>query len=240
MPFRALVIITANNAVLRRDMLRRILPVRIVVETDEPEGRQFDFDPYTEAKRDRLAILAAGFTIVRAWWQVRETEEGRRIRATTLGSFEQWADLVAGAVEWLTGINPITLIEERKAADPKRGDERQVIAALHAYFGEATGRRRKRSASRRSGTTFGNEDRPATGIDPDLVGWRADVQRRAPWPVPGRHMARQAQRHAFPGVHPRRQGRSGRRHALASPCHPLVAGCGEWHPPHDIRQNTGF
>ncbi len=137
-PFRALVVITANNVVLRRDMLRRILPVRIVVDTDEPEARQFDFDPYTEAKRDRLAILAAGFTIIRAWWQVRETEEGRRIRATTLGSFEQWADLVAGAVEWLTGINPITLIEERKAEDPKRGDERQVIAALHAYFGEAT------------------------------------------------------------------------------------------------------
>ena len=39
--------------------------------------------------------------------------------------------LVAGAVEWLTGINPVTLIEERKAEDPRRGDERQVIAALH-------------------------------------------------------------------------------------------------------------
>ena len=138
-PFRALVVIAANNTVLRRDMLRRVLQVRIVVDTDEPEARQFDFDPYTEAKNDRLAILAAGFTkYIRAWWQVRETEEGRHIRRTTLGSFEQWADLVAGAVEWLTGINPITLIEERKAEDPKRGDERQVIAALHAYFGEAT------------------------------------------------------------------------------------------------------
>ena len=137
-PFRSLVVITANNPVLRRDMLRRILPVRIVVATDKPELRPFDFDPYAEAKRDRLAILAAAFTIVRAWWWVRETEEGRRIRRTTLGSFEQWADLVAGAVEWLTGINPISLIEARKAADPKHGDDRQVIAALHAEFPSTT------------------------------------------------------------------------------------------------------
>ena len=167
-PFRALVIITANNVVLRRDMLRRILRVRLVVETADPEGRKFDFDPYVEAKRDRLTLLAAGFTIVRAWWQVRESEEGRRIRATTLGSFEQWADLVAGAVEWLTGINPITLIEEHKAADPKRGDERQVIAALHAYFGEASWTAKEAIGQPAQRDQFGDEDRPATGIDPAL------------------------------------------------------------------------
>ena len=151
-PFRALVIITANNVVLRRDMLRRILQVRIVVETDEPKRASSISIPTLEAKRDRLAILAAGFTIIRAWWQVRETEEGRRIRATTLGSFEQWADLVAGAVEWLTGINPITLIEEHKADDPKRGDERQVIARCTPISARPPGRRRKRSDFRRSGT----------------------------------------------------------------------------------------
>ena len=129
-PFSGLVIVTANNAALRADMLRRMLPIRIVVDTDEPEKREFGFDPYLEAKRDRLQILAAAFTILRAWRNSGEKA------AHTLGSFERWAELVAGAVQWLTGINPISLIEERKAEDPKRADERQVIAGLHALFGE--------------------------------------------------------------------------------------------------------
>jgi hypothetical protein len=64
------------------------------------------------------------------------TEEGRRIRRTTLGSFEAWADLVAGAVEWLTGVNPVSLIEERKAEDSGRAAEKRVLAALHELFGE--------------------------------------------------------------------------------------------------------
>jgi hypothetical protein len=66
-PYAGLVIVTTNNAALRADMLRRRLPIRIVVDTDEPENRKFDFDPYLEAKRDRLQILAAVFTIMRAW-----------------------------------------------------------------------------------------------------------------------------------------------------------------------------
>jgi hypothetical protein len=134
-PCSALVIITANNAGLRADMLRRTLPVRIVVDTERPELREFGFEPYKEAKRHRLAIVAAGLTIAKAWWAARETEDGQRIRKTTLGSFEQWADMVAGAVKWLTGMNPVKLIEERKAEDPRRGDERAVIEALATWQG---------------------------------------------------------------------------------------------------------
>jgi hypothetical protein len=132
-PCNALVLVTANNASIRADMLRRTLPVRIVVDTEEPERRRFTFDSYQEARRNRLALIAAGLTIAKAWWAARETatnEQDKLIRETTLGSFEQWAELVAGAIEWLTGMNPVTLIEERKTEDPRRGDERAVIKAL--------------------------------------------------------------------------------------------------------------
>ncbi|MFZ1429142.1 MAG: hypothetical protein WAS21_20495 [Geminicoccaceae bacterium] len=167
-PFRALVLLTANNAQLRADMLRRSLPIRIVVDTDEPEKRAFAFDPYVEAKRDRMAILAAAFTIARAWWQARDTEEARQIRQTTLGSFELWADLVAGAVEWLTGINPISLIEARKAADPRRGQERQVIEALREAFGDAEFSAKKAVGRAVQRSRFGEEEEPATGLDPEI------------------------------------------------------------------------
>jgi hypothetical protein len=56
-----------------------------------------------------------------------------------LGSFEAWADLVAGAVAWAVGLNPITLIEERKAADPRGAAERALITALTEKFPENKG-----------------------------------------------------------------------------------------------------
>ena len=56
-----------------------------------------------------------------------------------LGSFEEWADLVAGAVSWLTGKNPIDLIEEQKDQSPQAADERRVIDALVEWQGRLEG-----------------------------------------------------------------------------------------------------
>jgi hypothetical protein len=55
--------VMANNAALRADMLRRTLPVRIVSDTDEPELRPFDFDPFDVARDRRPEIAAAGLTV---------------------------------------------------------------------------------------------------------------------------------------------------------------------------------
>jgi hypothetical protein len=132
---RALVLLTANNATLRRDMLRRTLPVRLVVPDERPEIRRFDFCPVEEAARDRAELIAAAFTVVLAWLRARDREENR-VHRKPLGSFEAWADLVAGAVSWLTGRNPIDLIEERKDQDPYAADERRVIAALVEEYGD--------------------------------------------------------------------------------------------------------
>jgi hypothetical protein len=131
---RTLVLLTANNATLRRDMLRRTLPVRLVVPDEKPELRRFDFDPVDEARRDRAELLAAAFTIAKAWHAARALPECSHIRAKTLGSFEVWAELVAGAVEWLTGSNPIDAVEARKGEDPAAISERAVIARLVETF----------------------------------------------------------------------------------------------------------
>jgi hypothetical protein len=136
---RALVLITANNATLRRDLLRRTLPVRLVVPHENPERRHFDFDPVDEARRDRGKLLAAAFTIAKAWHLERARPEHAGIRDKTLGSFEVWADLVAGAVEWLTGANPIDVIEDRKDRDDAAQAERGMIAQLADAFPDGEG-----------------------------------------------------------------------------------------------------
>jgi hypothetical protein len=133
---RALVLITANNATLRRDLLRRTLPVRLVVPSDKPELRHFDFDPVDEARQYRAEILSAAFTIARAWYRKRDHPEHADICRKTLGSFEEWAALVAGAVEWLTGSNPIDQIRQRKDNDAAAAAERGVICQLAECFPE--------------------------------------------------------------------------------------------------------
>jgi hypothetical protein len=181
-PCSALVVITANNATLRADMLRRTLPVRIVAGTDKPENRVFAFDPYEVAARRRPEIIVAGLTIARAWWLARDTDQGRRIRKTTLGSFERWADLVAGAVEWLTGMNPIELIEARKAEDPARNAEWRVIHALHELFSQREWTAKEAVGAPAKTDPYGGIIQDATGLDPDE--WASVIPLKGPRPSP--------------------------------------------------------
>ena len=74
---RSLVLLTANNASMRRDMLRRTLRLRIVVPDEKPELRRFDFDPVEEATRDRRELLAAAFTVLLAWLRARDLPENK-------------------------------------------------------------------------------------------------------------------------------------------------------------------
>ena len=131
---RSLLLMTANNASLRRDLLRRVVPLRITVAEEKPELRKFDFDPVAEILADRVELLEAAFTILLAWQRVRELPKNRKLRCR-LGSFEEWADRVGGTATCLTGKNPIVLIEERRDQDPVIADERRIIEALAAKFG---------------------------------------------------------------------------------------------------------
>lgn len=136
-PCRTLILLTANNATLRRDMLRRTLPVRILVPAEAPEDRYFDFDPVAEVCASRAEMLASAFTIARAWWLVRNDAEQHR-HVKTLGSFAEWSELVGGLVSWLCDKHPVDLIAERRSHDPHLAAEHRVIEALHRKYGTET------------------------------------------------------------------------------------------------------
>ena len=112
------VLATANNASVRIDTARRFVPIRIVVDDESPELRPFDFDPVAEAIRDRIELLEAAFTIILAWQRERDRSENKKHKVC-LGSYEEWSELVAAPVSWLTGQNPIDLIEARKKDDTR-------------------------------------------------------------------------------------------------------------------------
>src|SRR4051812_8954112 len=149
-------------------MLRRTLRLRIVVADEKPELRRFAFDPVEEATRDRHELLTAAFTVLLAWLRVRGLPENKAHRKP-LGSFEEWADLVAGAVSWLTGTNPVDLIEESKDQDAGAADDRRVIEALAGW---QQGLRDERGSPRRDWAA----KEAAAGLETELWGAVLEVK----------------------------------------------------------------
>lgn len=128
---RGLLQLTANNASIRTDLRARMLTVRLVVRHESPEARRFAWEPVAQVRADRAALVAAGFTVLRAW--LLEGIEA----PSTLGSFEAWAQLVGGAVWWLTGSDVVAAgIQNRRGADPAVEADARVMMALRFWQAE--------------------------------------------------------------------------------------------------------
>jgi hypothetical protein len=112
--WRTVVFFTANNATIGGDVGRRLLVCRLESEHERPglrEGfRHKDLKGYATAHRTQLAAL--GLTVLRAFCQVPEAQQPK---VASLGSFEAWARLVAGALVWLGEADPIAAVADERA-----------------------------------------------------------------------------------------------------------------------------
>lgn len=93
---RFLLTMTGNNASLDADMLRRSVRVRIDAGVD-PTHKAFDFDPVTEALRQRRRIAAAACTIWAAYFAAGSPD----IVKGDAGGFSDWNRLCRQPVLWL-------------------------------------------------------------------------------------------------------------------------------------------
>lgn len=93
---RFLLTMTGNNASLDADMLRRTVRVRIEAGVD-PTHKAFDFDPVTEALRQRRCIAEAAGTV----WQAYSAAGSPDIVAGDAGGFSDWNRLCRQVVLWL-------------------------------------------------------------------------------------------------------------------------------------------
>jgi hypothetical protein len=138
-PNRALLILTGNNLSLAGDLPRRVIICRIDPETDEPFARQFTLDPLQWVLENRLDMLAAACTLIRArFTHVQQTAPGR------LASFEAWDDLVRQTVVWADKVlrpselgDPMNLVREAQAADPEAEALFALLDALRDQFRDA-------------------------------------------------------------------------------------------------------
>jgi hypothetical protein len=85
-----------NNVEVRGDMKRRVLPSRLVPDTEHPEHRT-DFrhpDLLQWVREHRGELLAAAFTLWRNWLAKKWPQAN-----VTMGSFERWARTIGGVLQ---------------------------------------------------------------------------------------------------------------------------------------------
>lgn len=136
LPLRAVWFATGNNLSFKTDILRRVIPVRIVTDEERPEERQeFRYPELLEhARAERPRLLTAALTILRAYHVA-----GRPCEVKALGSYEGWSHLIAGAVRWATGCDPLEARETIKVEDPESIRRRALFEGLAAVPGISAG-----------------------------------------------------------------------------------------------------
>ena len=135
-PNRALLILTGNNLSLAGDLPRRVIICRIDPETEQPFARQFDLDPLQWVLENRMAMLVAACTLIRARFAcVTQPALGR------LASFEAWDDLVRQTVVFADIMlrpfefgDPMDLVRQAQAADPEADALFALLDALKERF----------------------------------------------------------------------------------------------------------
>jgi Primase C terminal 2 (PriCT-2) len=135
-PTNVLILATGNNLTVAGDMTTRTLISRLDAGIEQPETRRFDVDLKVEVPRRRPEIVAAGLTVLRAF------DAAGRPGLSDLepyGRFEDWSNLVRGALVWLGEPDPCdtrSFITER---DPVRADLGALVVAWHNCIGDKTG-----------------------------------------------------------------------------------------------------
>lgn len=123
---------TGNNLQLSdQDMLRRVMVGRLVPDTERPQGRSFRITNIERHVQQHQALyLSAAITIVRSY--ILEGQPGDHPR---LGSFQEWSDLIRGALLWLGCADPWA---ERSDLDPSTDQLRRLLASWAECFGVGT------------------------------------------------------------------------------------------------------
>lgn len=134
MPWRMIVAITANNAVLHQDLVRRSYRIRIDPKCERPQDRTgFRQDNLNGWCRDnRLSLVVASLTLIMAW-----VAAGRPPGKVTMGSFDLWAKAIGGILDHV-GI-PGFLDNARQFSETANSDSddfRSFIRAWYAKFSE--------------------------------------------------------------------------------------------------------
>ncbi|WP_247838569.1 bifunctional DNA primase/polymerase [Bradyrhizobium sp. 200] len=132
-PTNALMMASGNNLTFKGDMTTRSLLCRMDAKMENPETRRFKIDLKTWVPKHRVALVVAGLTVLRAF--VVAGRPGLD-KLTPFGRFEDWSNLVRGALVWLGEPDPCKTRAFIATDDPEHNDLGQLLAAIKDNAGD--------------------------------------------------------------------------------------------------------
>lgn len=126
-PTNALFLASGNNLMFKGDMTTRALLCRMDARVERPETRRFDVDLKTAIPKRRPHLVTAALTVLRAF--VVAGRPGLD-KLTPFGRFEDWSNLVRGALVWLGEPDPCKTRNFIAVDDPERSDLEQLLIAM--------------------------------------------------------------------------------------------------------------
>jgi putative DNA primase/helicase len=121
--WRGVMCATGNNVRLVGDMTRRGLICNIDSQLEQPEQREFKFQPIEQVLSNRGAYIAAALTIVRAY-----IAAGCPDNCGPLASYGPWSKNVRAPLIWLSKEDPVKSMEQARDLDPVRNAARALVA----------------------------------------------------------------------------------------------------------------
>mgnify|MGYP000878578042 CR=1 FL=1 len=136
---RALFVLNGNNVAPGGDLFRRVLPITLDANTEAPERRRFSFDP-RHMIRQRLEAYRSDLLSVLLTYQA---EGAPVVGVGAFGSFDEWERLVRQCVCWLISegvapapmADPLEVLAQSKAEDPRHLQHIAILEAWHGYYG---------------------------------------------------------------------------------------------------------
>jgi putative DNA primase/helicase len=119
---------TGNNITFKRDMLRRGLTCNLEALDERPELRVFKRDAMEVAAANRGVYVAAGLTIVRAYFTA-----GAPSVCGPLASYAAWTKMVRSPLVWLGEPDPCLAMDEARAEDWELATIRELFELWLAY-----------------------------------------------------------------------------------------------------------
>ncbi|MEQ1757595.1 MAG: hypothetical protein ABL986_04705 [Vicinamibacterales bacterium] len=130
LPTTTLVLASGNNLQFAGDVSRRVVISRLDAKIERPDTREFDFDFHKEVLRDRVDLVVAALTVLRAYYVA-----GSPARVTPFGSFPDYA-VVRGALVWLDRADPADTRQTLVEADSRRDDLVRVMELWRSAVGD--------------------------------------------------------------------------------------------------------
>lgn len=129
---RTLVIGSGNNVEPQKDLLRRVITIRLFPRTATPALARYKGRPAEAVVKHRERFVSDALTIIGAWNAV-----GRpRTESFNVASFDTWSEYCRQPLLWLGQPDPATSLQEQLQSDPENDELGELLRAWTARFND--------------------------------------------------------------------------------------------------------